>query len=100
MRTRECLQINRTVPPSSSLKQTTTPALASAWCGRYTLPVDALRRDDIERARKQSLQEKARRALEMMRVGTQLKRAGLRSRYPRETDAQIEERLRRWLLHR
>ena len=62
--------------------------------------MDALRKDDIARARRQTPEEKARRALEMMRVGTQLHRAGLRSRYPEDSDAQIEERLRQWLLTR
>jgi hypothetical protein len=74
--------------------------VARAGGGRYNHIMDPLRRDDIERARRQTPEEKARRALEMMRVGTQLKRAGLRSRHPGETDEQIEERLRQWLLTR
>ena len=57
-----------------------------------------MRRDDILRAQKQSPEEKARLALEMMRVGTQLKRTSFRVRYPDETDAQIEERVRQWIL--
>ena len=60
--------------------------------------MDRLRRDDIERARRATPAEKARQALEMMRAGIRLKRAGLRARYPDESDQQIEQRVRQWLL--
>ena len=60
--------------------------------------MDRLRRDDIERARRASPAEKARQALEMMRAGIRLKRAGLRARHPDESDEQIEERVSQWLL--
>ncbi|HZX97646.1 MAG TPA: hypothetical protein VFE90_24225 [Myxococcales bacterium] len=60
--------------------------------------MDPLRRDEIERARSASPEEKARQALEMMRAGIRLKRAGLRARYPHESDEQIEERVSQWLL--
>ena len=62
--------------------------------------MDPLRRDDIERARKATPAEKARRTLALMRFGTRLKRAGLRERYPRDSAEQIEERIRQWLLTR
>jgi hypothetical protein len=62
--------------------------------------MDPLRRDDIERARKATPEEKARKALEMMRFGARLKRAGLRAQYPQESAEQIEERIRQWLLNR
>jgi hypothetical protein len=59
--------------------------------------VDALRLDDIERARRDSPSEHARQTLEMMRVGFRLKRAALRTRFPHEAEAQIDARFRRWL---
>jgi len=33
----------------------------------------------------------------MMRAGFALKRSGLRARFPRESEAEIELRFRRWL---
>jgi hypothetical protein len=59
--------------------------------------VDALRRDDIERARATSPEEKARQAFDAMRTGIRLKRAALRERDPQATAEQIEQRLQRWL---
>jgi kynureninase len=59
--------------------------------------VDALRRDDIERARAASPEEKARQAFDAMRTGIRLKRAALRERDPQATAEQIEQRLQRWL---
>lgn len=60
--------------------------------------MDRLRRDDIERARRLSPEEKASQALEMMRAAVRLKRAGLRARHPRAADDEIERRVREWLL--
>ena len=62
--------------------------------------MDPLRRDDIERARRATPEEKALRTLALMRFGTRLRRAGLRERYPHDIDEQIEERIRQWLLTR
>ncbi len=59
--------------------------------------MDALRRDDIERARAASPEEKARQAFDAMRTGIRLKRAALRERDPQATAEQIEQRLQRWL---
>jgi hypothetical protein len=59
--------------------------------------VDPLRRDDIERARRTPPAERARQALEAMRTGFRLKRLALRARFPEESEAQLEERMRRWL---
>ena len=60
--------------------------------------VDPIRRDDIEPARRATPEEKARQALEMMRAAVRLKRAGLRSRHPEASEAEIDRRLREWLL--
>jgi hypothetical protein len=60
--------------------------------------MDPLRRDDIEQARRATPEEKARQALEMMRAAVRLKRAGLRARHPDESEAEIDRRLREWLL--
>ena len=59
--------------------------------------MDPLRRDDIERARRATPAERAKQALELMRTGIRLRRAALRARFPDESEAQIEARLRRWL---
>lgn len=60
--------------------------------------MDPLRRDDIERARTATPEEKAAQALEMADTAIWLKRAGLRARYPHESNERIEQRLREWLL--
>ena len=60
--------------------------------------MDPLRRDDIERARRATPEEKAAQALEMADTAIWLKRAGLQARYPDESDEQIEQRVREWLL--
>jgi hypothetical protein len=59
--------------------------------------MDALRRHDIELARATPPEERARQALEAMRTGIRLKRAGLRARLPNAMDEEIEAELRRWL---
>ena len=64
----------------------------------YDGKVDPLRRDDIEQARRATPEEKARQALEMMRAAVRLKRAGLRARHPEESEAEIDRRVRDWLL--
>ena len=64
---------------------------------RYNVPVDPLRRDDLERARETPPSERARQTLELMRLGFRLQRAALRNRYPLESDAEIEARFLRWL---
>ena len=63
----------------------------------YDLGVDALRRDDIERARARSLEERLELAVEMMDLGIELKREWFVRKYPGETEEQIEVRLRAWL---
>lgn len=60
--------------------------------------MDPLRRDDIEQARLATPEEKARQALEMMRAAVRLKRAGLRSRNPEASEAEIDRLVREWLL--
>jgi hypothetical protein len=60
--------------------------------------MDLLRRDDIERARRTPPAEKALQAIEFMRVGIELRRAGIRARRPEATEAEVEQELRRWLL--
>jgi len=59
--------------------------------------MDALRRDDIERARRATPEARARQAFEMMRTGIRLRRGALRARFPEDSEAQIDARLRRWL---
>jgi len=59
--------------------------------------VDRLRREEIEEARRTPPEEKARQALDLMRAGIELKRAGLRARHPEATDEEIEALLDAWL---
>lgn len=60
--------------------------------------MDALRRESLERARRTPCEVKAVQALEAMRTGIRLRRADLRLRHPEASDAELEERLRAWLL--
>jgi hypothetical protein len=59
--------------------------------------VDALRHDDIGRARHTPPGERARQALDVMRTGMRLRLIALRQRFPNATEQEIEEMLRRWL---
>ena len=59
--------------------------------------MDRLRGDETQGPRKPTLEEKAEQALEMADTAIWLKQTGLRARYPDESDAQIEQRLRDWL---
>jgi hypothetical protein len=59
--------------------------------------MDALRRDDLERARRASEKTRAEQALAAMRTGIELRRTVLRERHPEATDAEIEQLLRHWL---
>jgi hypothetical protein len=62
--------------------------------------MDILRRDDLERARRATPEEKLIQAVELMSVGIALRRAGLRARRPGASEAEIDEELRRWLEQR
>jgi hypothetical protein len=59
--------------------------------------MDRLRQDDLDRARRTPIEERARQTLEMMATGIRLQRVALRSRYPEATEEEIEQRLRAWL---
>jgi hypothetical protein len=59
--------------------------------------MDRLRMDDIERAQRTTPEERARQALGLMRMGIRLQRIALRQRLPAASEAEIEQRLRRWL---
>lgn len=58
-----------------------------------------LLQDSVQRSQKATPEEKAAQGLELIEAGLWLKRAGLRARYPGETELQIERRLREWLLN-
>ena len=55
-------------------------------------------RESAESPPRPTPEEKAEQALEMADTAIWLKQAGLRARFPDESDAQIEQRLREWLL--
>jgi hypothetical protein len=59
--------------------------------------VDALRRDDVARARRATDSERLAQALDAAAAGIALKRRALCLRYPAEADQAIDARLRRWL---
>lgn len=59
--------------------------------------MDRLRYDDLDRAHRTPIEERARQALEMMATGIRLQRVALRSRYSKATEEEIEQRLRAWL---
>lgn len=61
------------------------------------MPMDRLRQDDIERARRKPLAVRLREALDAMQTGIDLKRATLQRRYPDDDEGQIDARLRDWL---
>ncbi|MFS8068355.1 MAG: hypothetical protein ACMG6S_18515 [Byssovorax sp.] len=59
--------------------------------------MDRLRQDDLERARRTPVEERARQTLELMSTGIRLQRVALRRRFPEATEDEIERRLRAWL---
>lgn len=63
----------------------------------YDSVVDALRADDVRRARQRSPSVGLKQALEMMETGFELQRARLRRAHPGATTDEIDALLRRWL---
>ena len=63
----------------------------------YALVVDALRANDVERARQTPPDVRLAQALEAMRLGISLKRDALKARHPDDSADAIDERLRDWL---
>lgn len=59
--------------------------------------MDALRRDDIERARGTEPGEKLRQALELMEAGIELQRRKLRATHPTASEEEIRARLLAWM---
>ena len=59
--------------------------------------MDPLRKDDLERARRTPVQERARQLFELIATGIRLQRVALRRRFPEATEDEIERRLRAWL---
>jgi hypothetical protein len=60
--------------------------------------MDALRRDDIERARRLTGAERWRAVFDAVEDGIALRRAALRARHPSATDAALDEMVSAWLL--
>ena len=59
--------------------------------------MDTLRKDDLERARRTPIEERARQTLEMMAMGIRLQRITLRRRFPEASEDELERRMRAWL---
>lgn len=59
--------------------------------------MEALRQDDLERARRTPPEEKAKQAFALMRFGIKVQRSKLRQQLPEESDEQIKQRLLRWM---
>ena len=63
----------------------------------YPVGVDALRRDDLERARTTAPGDKLRHALELMEMGLEMQRRKLRAADPTASDRIIADRLQAWM---
>jgi len=59
--------------------------------------VDALRKDDLERARRTAPGEKLRQALELMQLGIDMRRRKLRAADPAASEQEIDARLFAWM---
>lgn len=59
--------------------------------------MDALRANDVAQAREVPVEDRARRALAVMREGMELKRVALRQRLPELGEDEIDRMLYRWL---
>ena len=59
--------------------------------------MDALRKDDLERARSTAPGEKLRQALELMQLGIDLQRRRLRAADPTASEQEIAARLLAWM---
>ena len=59
--------------------------------------MEALRQDDLDRARRTQPEEKAKQAFALMRFGIKLKQSKLRQEFPDEPEEQIAQRLLRWM---
>lgn len=59
--------------------------------------MDALRKDDLDIARRTPEGQKLRQALELMELGIELQRRKLRASHPDAPDSVIEERLFAWM---
>jgi hypothetical protein len=76
---------------------TTSPASHSRYALGSMCAVDALRRNDIERARRTPPAVRARQALAARRTGIALRRQALCAAHPAASENEIEVLLRRWL---
>jgi hypothetical protein len=63
----------------------------------YISAVDRLERDDVDRARRSSAQERAGQLIEVIRAGFALKRAALRTRRPEAAQEELDDEFQRWL---
>lgn len=59
--------------------------------------MDALRKDDLERARTTPVGQKLRQALELMELGIALRRRKLRAAAPDASEEEIDARLLLWM---
>jgi hypothetical protein len=59
--------------------------------------VDALRKDDVKRARSTPPGQKLRQALELMQLGIDLQRRRLRAAAPDVSDEEVDARLLAWM---
>lgn len=59
--------------------------------------VDALRKDDLERARSTAPGEKLRQALELMQLGIDMQRRRLRAADPTASEMEIDARILAWM---
>lgn len=60
-------------------------------------PVDPLRKDDIERARRMAPEERMRAVLAAVNAGVRIRLAALRAKRPEATEHELSVALREWL---
>lgn len=73
--------------------RTSSPASDVVHCR----PMDPLRKDDIERTRRMSPDERMRGVLAAVNAGVRIRLAALRAKRPRATEGELEAALREWL---
>lgn len=59
--------------------------------------VDPLEKDDIERAKRMSPEERMRAVFDAVNTGVRIRLAALRAKYPEATEGEIDAKLREWL---
>ena len=60
---------------------------------------DPIEQDDVERARRTTLEERVQQMIDTVNFGFRLQAAAIRARFPGATEDEVERRLRMWLAY-